>query len=83
MLAIHDLQDGEALCFDVLEGSRLPREQYDAHVLGHAQFQNIRLLAYDGKKWIIDPRPKTVESYCELKVYDKKPLSKLQWDPCE
>ena len=64
LLAVRaSLQDGEDLCFDVLEDGQLQ----------HTQFQNIRVLAYDGEKWMKD-----VKSSWELKVYNKKPLSKLQ-----
>ena len=49
--------------------------------LEYATFSKIRVLAYNGSKWFIDPPLEEIKPHWMLIVFEKKPLTRLQWDP--
>ena len=52
-------------------------------ILTYATFSKIRVLAYDEANWIIDPQVDAIKEHWKLRVFEKKPLIRLQWDPGE
>ena len=69
--------------YDVEEDGVICRSMTDPKILQYATFSKIRVLAYDGSKWIIDPQVDAVKEHWKLRVFEKKPLIRLQWDPGE
>ncbi len=68
------------LTFDVDNVGRLQPGRDDV-VLEHAKFEKVRVVAWDGLKWRIDPDLTNFEVHWDLWVWEKRPLARLQWDP--
>lgn len=43
--------------------------------------QMVRVVTYDGIKWMVDPMPSQVQPFWKLWVLERKSLERLQWDP--
>ena len=65
------------------EDGVISRSLIQSEVLQYATFSKIRVLAYDGAKWIIDPQLEAIKEHWKLRIFEKKPLTRLQWDPGE
>ena len=55
-------------------------QRYNHRSCIYATFSKIRVLAYDGSKWIIDPQVNEIKEHWKLRVFEKKALIMLQWD---
>ena len=77
------MSSGRFQDYDVEEDGIICRSTTQPEILEYATFSKIRVLAYDGFKWIIDPQVDAVKEYWKLRVFEKKPLIRLQWDPGE
>ena len=60
--------------YDMEEDGVIYRSTIQLEIVQYAIFSKIRVLAYDGSKWIID----IVKEHWKLRVFEKKPLISLQ-----
>ena len=77
------MSSGRFQDYEVEEDRSICRSTKEPEILEYATFSKIRVFAYDGAKWIIDPRVDGVKEHWKLRVFEKKPLIRLQWDPGE
>ena len=63
------------------DGGMRVRTESQSSELEYATFSRIRVLAYDGSKLFIDPPLEEIKSHWTLRMFEKKPLTRLQWDP--
>ena len=61
-------------------GMRVQTESQSSE-LEYATFSKIRVLGNDGSKLFIDPPLEEIKSHWTLRMFEKKPLTRLQWDP--
>ena len=43
----------------------------------------VRVTMLEGKRWQLNPDPKTLDQDCKIWLFDNKPLYDLEWDPLE
>ena len=77
------LSCGRCQDYEVEEDGSISSATIQTEILQYATFSKIRVLAYDGSKWLIDPQVEAVKEHWKLRVFEKKPLIRLQWDPGE
>ena len=73
--------NGNCLIYDVDGEGNMSRSGTEIEIMHYSTGAKVRVLAYDGFKWIIDPRPELIKLHWKLRVFEKTPLIRLQWDP--
>lgn len=76
------LESTRCICFDVVGDGRLQTVGVEAHIVTRCYFQRVRIIEALCKQWFVDPDLATItdEQGWRLLVWERRPLSRLQWD---
>ena len=73
--------NGNCLLYDVDGEGDMHRSSTEIEIMHFSREAKVRVLAYGAFKWIIDLEPDVIKLHWKLRVFEKTPLIRLQWDP--
>ena len=76
---------GEEVCmtFDVQDDGRLTFTHKETNLFSFCLHTKVRVFANDGSNWVLNTDPQNVNSFWRIWIMERRPISRLTWDPRE
>ena len=76
---------GQEVCmtFDVQDDGRLTFTHKETNLFIFCLHTEVRVIANDGSNWVLNTDPQKVNSFWRIWIMERRPISRLTWDPQE
>ena len=71
------------MIFEVQDDGRLIFTPKETNLFSFCLHKEVRVIANDGSNWVLDPDPQNVNYFWRIWIMERRPISRLTWDPGE